>query len=232
MAVPHQGVRFYSVNHSTRQLAPINDTVLAQGLGEGLCLYQSPVSNKVYGISITIQGVLTQYEIVDSDNDGLLEKEHRPLVRAGERGGRMRGRRRHRGAVHRRGGRRAVAVLAEPGDGQTREAVDVRDVDGGHLAADIEGVTIVDQDSAAGYVIVSAQNVANPSASYFTVYERGAGNDYVNSFRVANGTSSDDCDRTDGITATTAARDQRSRAACSSVRTTRTPSPVAPGTRT
>ena len=45
---------------------------------------------------------------------------------------------------------------------------------------------------------------ADPNASYFNVYKRGAGNDFVNTFRVANGTSSDDCDRTDGITAVTA----------------------------
>ena len=67
------GVRFYKVNPSTRMLSAVNDSTLATGLGEGLCMYQSPTSHKVYGLSITIQGVLTQYEIHDSDMDGLLQ---------------------------------------------------------------------------------------------------------------------------------------------------------------
>ncbi len=84
----------------------------------------------------------------------------------------MRGRRRHRCALHQRGGRRALALLRRADGGTTREAVDVLDAAGGHLAADIEGVTLVDQDNGDGYLIVSAQNVVNPNASYFSVYRR------------------------------------------------------------
>jgi len=93
---------------------------------------------------------------------------------------------------------------AEPTGGTTREAVDVLADAGGHLVNDIEGVTIVDQADGAGYVIVSVQNAPDPNASYFSVYRREAGNDFVSTFRVADGTGSDDCDRTDGITAVTA----------------------------
>ena len=93
---------------------------------------------------------------------------------------------------------------AEPGAAPSREAVDMLSGAGGHLINDVEGVTLVDQPGGGGYIIVSVQNAANPNASYFSVYKRSPGNDFVKTFRVANGTSSDDCDRTDGVTASTA----------------------------
>ena len=49
-------------------------------------MYQSPTSHKVYGFSITIQGILTQYEILDSDDDGLLGDQRRTLLRRRVRG--------------------------------------------------------------------------------------------------------------------------------------------------
>jgi myo-inositol-hexaphosphate 3-phosphohydrolase/PKD repeat protein len=198
------GVRFYKVNPSTRMLSAVNDSTLATGLGEGLCLYQSPTSHKVYGISITIQGHLTEYEIRDSDNDGLLETS---TVRSFDIGSEAEGcvADDDTGALY--VSQEDVALWrydAEPTGGSTRESVDVLTGAGGHLANDIEGVTLVDQANGGGYIIASSQNVADPNASYFNVYKRGAGNDFVNTFRVANGTSSDDCDRTDGVTAVTA----------------------------
>jgi myo-inositol-hexaphosphate 3-phosphohydrolase len=198
------GVRFYKVNPATRMLSAVNDTTLATGLGEGLCMYQSPTSHKVYGFGITIQGILTQYEILDSDNDGLLETH---TVRTFDIGSEAEGcvADDDTGALY--VSQEDVALWrydAEPTGGTTRESVDVLTGAGGHLANDIEGVTLVDQANGGGYIIASSQNVANPNASYFNVYKRGAGNAFVNTFRVANGTSSDDCDRTDGVTAVTA----------------------------
>ncbi len=204
VAAVSSGVRFYKVNPSTRMLSAVNDSTLATGLGEGLCMYQSPTTHKVYGFSITIQGILTQYEIRDSDNDGLLETS---TVRTFDVGSEAEGcvADDDTGALYVSQEDEALwRYDAEPTGGQTRESVDVLTGAGGHLANDVEGVTLVDQANGGGYVIVSSQNVANPNASYFNVYERGAGNDFVNTFRVANGTTSDDCDRTDGITAVTA----------------------------
>ena len=96
---------------------------------------------------------------------------------------------------------------AEPDDGTapTRQAVDILAGAGGHLVNDIEGVTIVDQGEGTGYVIVSVQNAAR-SRTRRTSVSTGVrpAIDFVNTFRVANGIDSDDCDRTDGITAMTA----------------------------
>jgi 3-phytase len=67
---------------------------------------------------------------------------------------------------------------------------------GERLAGDIEGLAV-----AQNHLIVSAQNVANPGASWFNVYSLSTGA-YLRSVRVRSGTASDDCDQTDGIAAT------------------------------
>lgn len=90
---------------------------------------------------------------------------------------------------------------ASPDSGTDRTAVDRVVADGGRLAPDIEGVTLVDQPDGGGYVIASAQNVAARSSSYFTVYGRGEGNAFVKAFRITGGPTADDCDGTDGIAA-------------------------------
>ena len=67
-------MRFYGVDRGTRRLVPANDSVLAPGLGEGLCLYQSPTSHKVYGFGVTHPGSAQRSSrSLDSDDDGLLE---------------------------------------------------------------------------------------------------------------------------------------------------------------
>ncbi|MCW2761781.1 MAG: hypothetical protein JWR85_1982 [Marmoricola sp.] len=199
------GVRFYTVDPTTRLMSPVTEGGNPIGnFGEGFCMYQSPTSNKVYGITITIQGLMRQFEITATGTNGALEGT---LVRSLQVGSEAEGcvADDDTGALYI--SEEDVALWrysAEPTSGTTRESVDVLAGAGGHLANDIEGVTLVDQPNLGGFVIVSAQNVANPNASYFSVYKRGAGNDFVNTFRVGNGTSSDDCDRTDGITAVTA----------------------------
>jgi 3-phytase len=67
---------------------------------------------------------------------------------------------------------------------------------GSNLPADAEGLTI-----AGDYLLVSAQNVANPDHNFIDMYGRTAPYRYVSSFRVVAGSGSDDCDRTDGIAA-------------------------------
>ena len=52
----------------------------------------------------------------------------------------------------------------------------------------------------------------------------------MKTFRVSDGTISDDCDHTDGVTATTADLGAAFPRACSSVRTTTTTFPALPGT--
>ena len=206
VGVIQRGARFYTVNPTTLLLASTTEGGDPIGSnGEGFCMYESPTTDKVYAFSITIAGVVNQFELLDADADGLLESDP---VRQFNVGSEAEGcvADDDTGALYISEENRALwRYSAEPGGGTTREAVDVLSSAGGHLINDVEGVTIVDEPGGAGYVIVSVQNAPNPNASYFSVYRRSPGNDFVKTFRVANGTSSDDCDRTDGITASTAA---------------------------
>ena len=205
VGVVQRGVRFYDVDPATRMLSPVTEGGVPIGVnGEGFCLYQSPTTQKVYGISITIQGALNQFELTDVDADGLLEST---TVRSFNVGSEAEGcvADDDTGALY--VSEENVALWrysAEPDGGTTRTAVDVLESAGGHLINDIEGVTLVDQPDGQGFVIVSVQNAPDPNSSYFVVYRRGGTNEYVKSFRVGNGANSDDCDRTDGITAVTA----------------------------
>jgi myo-inositol-hexaphosphate 3-phosphohydrolase/PKD repeat protein len=206
VGVIQRGARFYTVDPTTRQLSSTTEGGEPIGSnGEGFCMYESPTTGQVYAFSITIAGTVNQFELLDADADGLLESR---TVRTFAVGSEAEGcvADDQTGALYISEENEALwRYSAEPGDGTVREAVDVLSGDGGHLINDVEGVTIVDQPGGAGYVIVSVQNAPNPHASYFSVYERSPGNDFVKTFRVANGSSSDDCDRTDGITASTAA---------------------------
>ena len=205
--VQKQGARFYTVDPATRLLSAVTeggDPVGVAG-GEGFCMYQSAATHKVYGISIAKNAdTVNEFELLDADGDGLLESK---TVRTFNVGSEAEGcvADDDTGALYI--SQEDVALWrygAEPDAGTTREAVDVLTGSGGHLANDIEGVTLVDQPDGHGYLIASAQNVANPNSSYFGVYRRETGNDFVNTFRIVDGATSDDCDRTDGVAATTA----------------------------
>lgn len=204
VAVVQQGVRLYSVDPESRLLSPITEGGAPVGSsGEGFCLYRSPASQRLYGVVITRAGNVTQFEITDQDADGLLESS---TVRTFAVGSEAEGcvADDDSGALYI--SEEDVALWrysAEPQGGTSRVAVDVLTSAGGHLVADIEGVTIVAQSGGTGYLIVSAQNVDDPDASYFSVYRREGANDFVKTFRVSDGTNSDDCDRTDGVAAVT-----------------------------
>ncbi len=205
VGVIQRGVRFYDVDPTTRLLSQTTEGSAPIGVnGEGFCLYESPTTDKVYGFSITIGGAVSQFELLDADEDGLLESN---TVRTFSVGSEAEGcvADDDTGALYISEENEALwRYSAEPDTGTSRVAVDVLQGAGGHLVNDIEGVTIVDQGEGTGFVIVSVQNAPDPHASWFSVYRREAGNAFVNTFRVSDGVGSDDCDRTDGITAVTA----------------------------
>jgi 3-phytase len=188
------GQRVYRVNPATRRLALATDGrgIIGTG-GEGLCLYQSATA--LYVFNLSMPGLLRQYQLTDTDTDGRYEGR---LVRSFDVGSESEGcvADDATGALYI--SQEDVGLWrygADPGAGSTRVAVDTVVATGGHIAPDAEGVTV-----AGNYLIVSAQNVASPGASFFVVYDRVT-NAYVKDFRVVSGPASDDCDRTDGITA-------------------------------
>lgn len=205
VAVYHNaGIQLYRIDPTTRLLSRVNEGTSIATAGEGVCLYSSARTGRLYVFAISPAGVVRQFEIRDTDGDGLLDGT---LVRQFSVGSEAEGcvADDDNGVVYI--SEEDVALWrypAEPDGGTTRTAVDTVVASGGHLAPDIEGVTLVDLPDGGGYVIASAQDGADPSHSYFVSYARRTGS-FVRAFRVTNGTSSDDCDLTDGVAATYAA---------------------------
>lgn len=205
VGVQQQGVRFYTVDPQSRLLSPVTEAAAPIGVsGEGFCLYRSPVTHRVYGISITRGGTVNEFELTDPDADGLLSST---TVRTFAVGSEAEGcvADDETGALYI--SEEDVALWrysAEPAGGTTRTAVDVLTSAGGHLVPDIEGLTIAAEADGTGYLIASAQGTSDPTTSYFAVYRREGGNDFVKTVRIGDGVASDDCDHTDGVAATTA----------------------------
>ena len=95
----------------------------------------------------------------------LAGEHHGAHLLRGVRGRGLCRRRRHRCALHQRGGRGAVALRrrARAAGTTARRRSTCSTSAGGHLVNDIEGVTIVDQPDGAGFIFVSAQNVSDPN---------------------------------------------------------------------
>lgn len=194
------GLRIYGMDLATRMLEPITEGGgPLPASGEGLCLYDNAETGRLSVVLITRPGQLRQFLLADPDGDGLLSMT---LAREFAVGSEAEG-----CVADDISGRLYVdqedvglwRYGAEPDDGSARSLVDAVQPDG-HLAADAEGVTLVDLGGGAGYVIASAQNTDDPSRSYFTVYDRQS-NAYVGAFRIVDGTGADGCSRTDGVTA-------------------------------
>lgn len=193
------GLSTYAVDPGTRRLQPVGDGsgAVPTGGGEGLCADHSAQTGDLSVMVINRAGRVRQYVIDDPDGDGLLEGT---LVREFFVGSESEG----CVADDQTGGlyvaEEDVGLWrygAEPSAGSTRVRVDaVRPH--GHLAYDVEGITLASTGPGAGYVIASAQNGAQPTQSYFAIYGTRT-NAYVSSFDITSGATADGCERTDGI---------------------------------
>lgn len=198
VAVYHRGLQLYRVDPATRLLTRVNEGTAISTSGEGVCLYSSPETGRLFAFVIAISGVVRQLEIRDTDADGLYDGS---LVRQFSVGSEAEGcvADDDTGAVYI--SEENVAIWrygAEPTAGTGRTAVDR--VGAGTLVNDVEGLTLVDLPDGAGYLIASVQNAADPDNSFFATYDRET-LDLVGTFRVTAGAVSDDCDRTDGVAA-------------------------------
>jgi 3-phytase len=98
-------------------------------------------------------------------------------------------------------GEEAVGIWkygAEPDSGEKRTQVD-KAGSGGHLVADVEGLTIAYGKDGTGYLIASSQG--NNS---YVVYRREQNNEYVKTFSIAASQEIDGVEDTDGIDVTMA----------------------------
>jgi myo-inositol-hexaphosphate 3-phosphohydrolase len=199
--VYNNGLRLFTIDPATRMLELTTDNggTITSPLGEGLCLYHSQASGDLYVNFIARAKRIRQYRVHDTDGDGLLQLRFlREFRMTSESEGCVADDERGRLYID----QEDVGLWrfgAEPTASTTGTLIDRVQPDG-HLAADAEGVTLVDTGGEAGYIIASAQNIAAPKSSYFVVYDRGT-NAYVGSFRIGPGPTADACERTDGIAA-------------------------------
>jgi 3-phytase len=183
LAVARGGIQLVSVSASSlTQVGSITTS------GEGLCMFQSPTA--LYVFNVTRGGLVREYEVNALQTGGR-------LVRSFNLGSEGEGCAVDDQAQALYISQEDVALWrygANPWDGTSRVAVDTA-VPGGQITPDAEGVAVTGDR-----VLVSSQNGTTGWKSYFTAYTRDT-NGYVGAFRISNGLSSDDCDRTDGISA-------------------------------
>ncbi|MFF8271565.1 phytase [Streptomyces sp. NPDC016562] len=179
----------YRIDPATRKLTWLKD-VPTEVTAHGVCLYTSPVSGKLYAFPNSTSGRVEQWELAVSGNSVSATS-----VRLWDAGSAVEG----CYADDRTGklylGEEDVGVWiygAEPTAGTSRTPLDSTG-SGGHINADTEGIT-----AAGNRIYVSSQG-----SNDFTVYDRTT-RAYLGRFSVANGTSADDCEDTDGIDATAA----------------------------
>ena len=192
-------IAFYKVNPTTRRLEPVGNITLSAGSPYGGCMYHSPVSGKYYYFINWKSGLWQQIEVRDNGSGGVTGS----MVRSHDAGGQTEGC--VTDDIHKLYyiGEEAAGVWrygAEPGDGTARVQVD-RTGSGGHLTADVEGISLYYKSDGNGYLIVSSQG-----NSTFSVYERrpagSTPNTFLGQFRVVANGSIDATSGTDGLDVT------------------------------
>jgi 3-phytase len=165
----------------------------------GLCLYRSPFTGKTHVFVNSKGGRVRQWELAD---DGLGQVTG-TLVRDFDVGKQTEG----CVADDEEGffyvGEEAIGIWrygAEPETGEVRVAIDSTEVGGGHLIADVEGLTIYYESAGVGYLIASSQG-----SDEYVLYERTGDNAYVGRFRIGDGNGIDATSGTDGIDVSSAA---------------------------
>jgi myo-inositol-hexaphosphate 3-phosphohydrolase len=210
VGVYRAGLRFYRIDPATRTLTNATDSStgsIPAGIGgEGFCMYRSPSSGLFYAFVNARDGRVAQFELSDSDADGLVEGRQ---VRAWDVGSEVEGCVADDGLGHFYISEEDVGIWkynaepTAPTDPTTRVQVDATTAAGGRLVPDVEGLTIVYQANGAGYLIASSQAASNTN-NFYAVYDRADNNAFIRTFKVVAGAATDGCGRTDGIDAVAA----------------------------
>jgi len=205
-------IAVYTIDPNTRLLSDVAARTISIGLEEayGFCLYHSWRTGKYYAFVNDKNGEVEQWELfantsgkvdaflvrsfdVGSQTEGMVADDQLGYVYIGEEDV----------GIWKYG-----AEPAAPTDNAGRVLVDSTE-DGGHLAADVEGLTIYYAGRFEGYLIASSQgegSPGNPLIDTFAVYRREGDNEHVMNFRIVenNALGIDRVSNTDGITVTNA----------------------------
>lgn len=203
VAAAHSGILVWRVtappDDGPRLVAAREATGNASTAGEGLCMYDPGgpgVDGGLYVVNVLRSPHrVRMHPLTDADSDGLLkvEKPVRDFYTASEAEG-----------CEIDDATGALYLSEEDvgiwrydltaGTGLVPPRVRFASI-GTYLSPDIEGLAI-----AGGVLYASSQNVAAPRYNWFSRFDVATGA-YLGSFRIGNGTASDDCDQTDGVDA-------------------------------
>lgn len=187
----------YVLDPVTRTLSDVTARDITLGIEVyGSCLYQSPFTQRFYFFCTSKDGPVEQWRLFD-DGSGRVNALH---VRTFDVGGQCEGCVADDGTGYVFIGEETEGVWrygAEPTAGTGRVLVD--STDGGHLEADVEGLSIYYASGGRGYLLVSSQG-----DNSFAVYDRQAPHAFLSSFTiVANaGNGIDGVTDCDGIDVT------------------------------
>ena len=193
----NNSIAVYRVNPATRLLENVAARAITTGPIYGSCMYRSAKTGKFYTFTTGKTGDVEQWELFDNGSGKVDAKKVRQFKAKSQ----------VEGCVaddelgHFYVGEEAVGIWkasAEP-DGAAELTLIDKAGAGGHLVADVEGLTIAYGKDGSGYLIASSQG--NNS---FIVYRREGDNQFVKAFRIASEGGMDGVEDTDGIDITTA----------------------------
>ena len=186
----------YKVNATTRKLENVAARKISAGISVyGTCMYRSVQTGKYYMFITSQSGEVEQWQLFDNGSgkvDGV-------LVRSFDVGSQSEGCVSDDQFPDLYIAEESTGIWkygAEPGDGNARTLVDSTG-SGGHLAADVEGLSIYYTSAGTGYLIASSQG-----NSTFVIYQREEGNEYVMTFEILDSAVIDRVSGTDGIDVT------------------------------
>ncbi len=196
-------IAILTVDPSTRLLTNVAArTILINNQVRGVygsCMYHSPVSGKYYTFVNSKNGTVEQWELFDTGSNTV----DAVLVRNFDVGTQVEG----CVADDELGwlyiGEENVGIWkygAEPDAGTARTQVDTA-AGGGHVIADVEGLTIY-YSANGGYLIASSQgegHLSDPLAHTFAVYEREGANAFVMNFKIVDSNGVDGVTMCDGV---------------------------------
>jgi myo-inositol-hexaphosphate 3-phosphohydrolase len=201
-------LRFFRLDPVSRKLE--NVTVggeFSVPSAHGFCMYHSAVSGKFYAFRVSPSGILQQFELFEEAGKVNLRAAGEPFdvephpvdLNSNDA---IEGCATDDEAGNLFVGEQDWGIWkygAEPTAARTkadRILVDGTDVNGGHITADVEGLTVVHEAGGGGFLLASSQGDDS-----FNVYRRQAPHEFVRKVRVSGGQKTDDCERTDGIEA-------------------------------
>jgi 3-phytase len=205
----NNSIAVYTIDPCSRELTDVAARTISVGITKiyGFCLYHSWRTGKYYAFVNDKNGEVEQWELFDNRSG----KVDAVRVRSFDVGTQTEGMVADDQLGHLYVGEEDVGIWkygaepTDPADSANRVLVDGTNTDtGGHLVADVEGLTIYYAKGADGYLIASSQGEDNPShtlANTFAVYRRDGNNEYVMSFRIVENTALgiDGVSNTDGI---------------------------------